>query len=63
MYGFYRKTINEYMSIDWEAAKAKATSKHPAQQNTEDIGIGTDGELVNLDLWTYEKRHVIRRRI
>ena len=47
------KTINEYMSIDWEAAKAKATSKHPAQQNTEDIGIGTDGELVNLDLWKY----------
>ncbi len=47
------KTINEYMSIDWEAAKAKATSKHPAQKNTEDIGIGTDGELVNLDLWKY----------
>ena len=49
------KTINEYMSIDWEAAKAKATSKHPAQQHSEDIGIGTDGELVNLDLWLYEK--------
>ncbi len=47
------KTINEYISIDWEAAKAKATSKHPAQQNSEDIGIGTDGELVNLDLWKY----------
>ena len=55
------KTINEYISIDWEAAKAKATSKHPAQQNTGDIGIGTDGELVNLDLWTYEKRDLIRR--
>ena len=56
------KTINEYMSIDWEAAKAKATSKHPAQQNSEDIGIGTDGELVNLDLWRYEEFGLLRSR-
>ena len=56
------KTINEYMSIDWEAAKAKATSKHPAQRMTEDIGIGTDGELVNLDLWRYEESGLIRSR-
>ena len=56
------KTINEYMSIDWEAAKAKATSKHPAQQHTGDIGIGTDGELVNLDLWRYEESGLIRSR-
>ena len=56
------KTINEYISVDWEEAKAKATSKHPAQQNTEDIGIGTDGELVNLDWWAYEESALIRSR-
>lgn len=30
-----------------------ATEPHPDQQNSEDIGIGTDGNLVNLDNWTY----------
>ena len=39
--------------IDWELAKAEAT-KHPNQSSTNgDIGIGTDGNPVNLDLWTY----------
>lgn len=30
-----------------------ATAPHPDQNNSTDIGIGTDGELVNLDKWTY----------
>ena len=39
--------------INWEKAKANAV-KHPDQSSTNgDIGIGTDGESVNMDLWTY----------
>lgn len=30
-----------------------AEGPHPDQNNSEDIGIGTDGQLVNLDNWTY----------
>ena len=33
--------------------KLTATAPHPDQTGTSDIGIGTDGQLVNLDLWTY----------
>ena len=38
-----------------EGTKLTATAPHPEQstENT-DIGIGTDGELVNLDNWNYE---------
>ena len=32
-----------------------ATAPHPDQNNSTDIGIGTDGQLVNLDKWTYMK--------
>lgn len=30
-----------------------ASAPHPDQKNSTDIGIGTDGELVNLDNWIY----------
>ena len=33
--------------------KLTATAPHPDQTGTSTIGIGTDGQLVNLDLWTY----------
>ncbi len=42
----------ETVAIDWEEVLANAT-KHPDQHNSEDIGIGTDGKPVNLDLWNY----------
>ncbi len=52
--------IDEYMTslknkkrINWEQVLA-AAQKHPDQENTDDIGVGTDGEPVNLDLWMYE---------
>ena len=47
--------IGNIQGIDWNAAKAKATSSHPEQTQSGDIGIGTDGELVNLDNWLYSK--------
>lgn len=46
--------------INWNAILADATAnpnnyKHTEQSATNgDIGIGTDGKSVNLDLWTYE---------
>ena len=38
-------------SIDFEAKKAEALAN---RVGTEEIGIGTDGELVDMSLWTYE---------
>ena len=52
--------IAEFEPIDWDAIIADATAnpdnyKHAGQSATNgDIGIGTDGKPVNLDLWTYE---------
>ena len=48
-------TNNTDNQVNWEEALANAT-RHPSQsiENT-DIGIGTDGKPVNLDLWTYEE--------
>ena len=45
---------------NWNVIIADATAnpakyKHPDQTLTNDIGIGTDGEPVNLDLWGYAK--------
>lgn len=40
--------------LDWDQIKEEATQKHPEQTESNDIGIGTDGKLVNLDLWNYE---------
>ena len=37
-----------------EGTKLAATEPHPDQENSNDIGIGTDGELVNLDNWSYQ---------
>lgn len=55
-------SIQEFVDeeqIDWESLFLTA-KKHPDQQNSEDIGIGTDGKPVNLDLWDYyENRNVI----
>lgn len=50
-------TIEE--SIDWEKIKQDALAnpdkyKHEEQKSTnKDIGIGTDGKVVNMDLWEY----------
>ena len=58
----------EYSSIDDLIANSGDTYSrpHPSQQNTTDIGIGTDGQLVNLDLWNYEHQRrwldIIRER-
>ena len=38
-----------------EGQKLVATAPHPDQQNSTTIGIGMDGQLVNLDNWTYTK--------
>ncbi len=51
---------NGNSSVDWDKVLADATAnpdkyKHEDQSSTNgDIGIGTDGKPVNLDLWTYE---------
>ena len=51
----YEEQISDYVGIDWE--EAKATAKAPKEQNEERnngvIGIGTDGKVVNMDLWKY----------
>ena len=58
--GVVYNSIDEYIAtldngnneINWVEVLATA-QKHPDQQNSEAIGIGTDGNPVNLDLWTY----------
>lgn len=51
--------IDNYMPLNWDAILADATAnpnkyKHPDQSSTNgDIGIGTDGKPVNMDLWNY----------
>ena len=48
-------------TVDWnkileEANKNPKSFKHPEQSETNnDIGIGTDGKPVNMDLWNYQK--------
>ena len=46
----YEDTINEYMGIDWDTVLANA-EKHPNQETSTAIGVGTDGRPVNMDLW------------
>ena len=48
----YEDTINEYMGIDWDTVLANA-EKHPNQETSTAIGVGTDGRPVNMDLWEY----------
>ena len=54
--------INGKEYINWNEILADATAnpnkyKHPDQSSTNgDIGIGTDGKPVNLDLWIYGTR-------
>ena len=45
--------ISNYVGIDWEQAKAnaKAPEEQKEERNNGVIGIGTDGEPVNMDLW------------
>lgn len=48
--------ITELEPIDWDAIIADANAspekyKHPQQESSEYIGIGTDGKAVNMDLW------------
>ena len=40
--------------IDWEEIKRTAT-KHPDQTRTDNIGIDANGNICNLDLWSYGK--------
>ena len=49
----YLDTLTTNDNINWEQVIATA-QKHPDQQNSDAIGIGTDGNPVNLDLWNYE---------
>ena len=52
--------IAEFEPIDWDAIIADATDnpenyKHEDQSSpNRDVGIGTDGKPVNLDLWNYK---------
>ena len=50
----YEDTINEYVGIDWDTVLANA-QKHPNQNISTAIGVGTDGRAVNMDLWEYTK--------
>ncbi len=53
--GYITSISDSTTEIDWEAAKENA-KKHPSQSpENGDIGIGTDGNSVNLDLWRYRK--------
>ena len=50
----YEDKINEYAGIDWN--KVMANAKAPEEQETTSrnvIGLGTNGRVVNMDLWTY----------
>ena len=50
----YIGTSSEDDGINWEQVLAHA-EKHPDQAPyNEDIGVGPDGNPVNLDLWNYE---------
>ena len=48
----YEDQINEYAGIDWDTVLANA-EKHPDQKTSTAIGVGTDGRVVNMDLWEY----------
>lgn len=48
----YEDEINEYAGINWDEALAKA-QKHPKQEKSTAIGVGTNGRAVNMDLWEY----------
>ncbi len=51
----YITSISDSTEIDWEKAIENA-KKHPSQSSENgDIGIGTDGNPVNMDLWKYQK--------
>ena len=55
-----KQTGDDETSINWEELIKDANSnpskyKHPDQSSTNaDVGIGTDGKPVNMDLWTYQ---------
>ena len=61
----YEDVINQYVGGDENVIQPEDIEKEPekclemakaiGQSKTENIGIGTDGKLVNLDLWKYEK--------
>ena len=48
----YENLINEYAGIDWDTVLANA-EKHPDQKTSTAIGVGTNGRVVNMDLWEY----------
>lgn len=49
----YETKLNEYAGIDWDVV-LKNVTKHPDQITSTAIGVGTDGKVVNMDLWTYQ---------
>ena len=51
------ETAESEDNLDWDKILEEATEKHPEQTESNDIGVGTDGELVNLDLWYYSENN------
>ena len=51
----YEEQITNYAGINWDLAKtnAKAPEEQKEERNNGVIGIGTDGKVVNMDLWEY----------
>lgn len=51
----YEDQISNYVGIDWEQAKAnaKAPEEQKEERNKNVIGIGTNGKVINMDLWEY----------
>lgn len=51
----YEKQIESSIGIDWKMAmtNAKAPEEQKEERNNGVIGIGTDGQSVNMDLWEY----------
>ena len=48
----YESKINQYKNIDWNKVLANA-EKHPEQKESNVVGVGTDGNAVNMDKWEF----------
>ena len=48
----YESKINQYNSIDWDKVLANA-EKHPEQKESNMVGVGVDGNAVNMDKWEF----------
>ncbi len=47
------KTCSVCGTTEGVALDIATATKHPSQTDSTDVGIGTDGQVVNLDLWYY----------